>query len=192
MTYQLVLDEAGQSGTKAVGDNVFLANLPVEFPVYAFYYPAEMPDSELEGLLRKLGGRAGNNLFVNIGRLDDPQLDKIARKFEIKSFPSVVVTAIADLAAPQSASVTAYVRLDGRVLSDPHRAITHIENLYLLFLRGSVAEAIKTARWTSKVELARRLGRVIRDGLRRIGSFVADRDLSVSILEGRFELKKSG
>ena len=78
MPYQLVLREPEEGSSKAVGENIFLANLPANFPVYAFYYPAEMPDSDFEKLLRTLGERTGENLFVNIGRLNDPQFDKIS------------------------------------------------------------------------------------------------------------------
>jgi hypothetical protein len=192
VTYQLVLREPGEDGTKAVGENVFLANLSSEFPVYIFYYPAEMPDPTFERQLRSLGDKTGNNLFVNIGRLDDPQLDKIVHKFELKSFPVVVVTAIADLAAPPDASLNSYVRLDGRLLKDPDRAIGHIESIYLLFLQGKVAEAIASTKWRSRLDLVRTIGTFFTDALGGLIGFVAERDLSVSILEGRFELTKSG
>ena len=76
MSYDLVLTEREADGLRAVGDNILFASLPAEYPVYAFYYPSETHDPEFEKKLRSLGERAGNNLFINIGRLDDPQLSK--------------------------------------------------------------------------------------------------------------------
>jgi hypothetical protein len=191
LSYQLVLQETEQETMKAVGENVFLANLSAEFPVYAFYYPSEMPDLDFEELLRKLGERTGNNFFINIGRLDDPQFDKIVRKFDITSFPSLILTAVADLAAPENDLMNAYVRLDGRLIAEPKRAIKFVEDLYLLFLRGEIAQAIKRTNRRNKTELTRAVGQYILTALSKVGTFAAERDISVSILQGRFELKKS-
>ena len=191
MPYQLILQEAEEEATKAVGENIFLANLPAEFPVYALYYPAEMPDYDFENLLRTLGGRTGDNLFVNIGRLDDPQFDRIVRKFEITTLPALVLTAVADLAAPDDEFMNAYVRLDGRLIAKPDRAIKFVEDLYLMFLQGEIAQAIKRTSRNTKTELARAVGRHIIAALGKVGNFVAERDWSVSILQGRFEIKKS-
>jgi len=188
MPYQLILQEAEEEATKAVGENIFLANLPAEFPVYALYYPAEMPDYDFENLLRTLGGRTGDNLFVNIGRLDDPQFDRIVRKFEITTLPALVLTAVADLAAPDDEFMNAYVRLDGRLIAKPDRAIKFVEDLYL---QGEIAQAIKRTSRNTKTELARAVGRHIIAALGKVGNFVAERDWSVSILQGRFEIKKS-
>lgn len=192
MPYELVLYDARHDDTKAVGENVFLADLQADFPVYIFYYPSAMPDDVFENLLRRLGESAGPNLLVNMGRLNDPDFGKITRAFEVRSFPSVVLTAKADLAAPQDASMNAYVRLDGKFLDDPGRAIEHIQDLYLLFLKGDIARAIKRAGRQNRAELARRIGKAIATALTTIGRFVNEHDVTVSVLEGRFEIKKSG
>lgn len=192
MPYELVLHEAGLADAKAVGENVFLADLAADFPVYIFYYPSAMPDEALENVLRKLGESTGSNLFVNIGRLNDPDFAKITRLFEIRSFPAVVLTARADLAAPDDESMNAYVRFDGKALADPARAIEHIQNLYLLFLTGEIAKAIKQAGKQNRAELARRIGKFIVAAFTVIGRYINDHDITVSVLEGRFELKKSG
>ena len=152
-----------------------------------------MPDADFEKSLRTLGERTGENLFVNIGRLNDPQFDKLVRKFEITSFPALVMTAVADLAAaPDDELMSAYVRLDGRVMAKPDRAIKLVEELYLLFLRKDIAQAIKKASRKSKIELARTIGKHILAMLAKVGTYLAERDFSVSILQGRFEVKKSG
>lgn len=192
MAYELILYETLQGDTKALGENVFLADLNAEYPVFAFYYPSEMPDHHFENLLRKLGEETGANLFVNIGRLNDPNFGKLASAFDITSFPSLVLTAVADLAAPEKPVTSAYVRLDGRMLADPERAIAHIESLYLLFLRGEIAEAIKKAGHQEKREIARIVGRFIASALTNLTTFIANHDLSISILQGSFEIKKSG
>ena len=192
MPYELVLHEVGLADTREVGENVFLGDLESDYPVYLFYYPPAMPDDALENLLRKLGESTGTNLFINMGRLNDPDFAKITRAFEIKSFPSIVLTARSDLAAPEDEAINAYVRLDGKILADPGRAIEHIQNLFLLFLTGEIAKAIKQAGRQNRAELARRIGKFIASALTTIGRYVNDHDVTVSILEGRFELKKSG
>jgi hypothetical protein len=123
MTYQLVLQTASRSGSreavsseKDIGENVFAADLPSQYPCYAFYYPGPMPDPELEAALRRLGDQTGHNLFVNIGRLNDPAFGKIAGLFEIKRTPAIVLTASAPLAAPEGVDLSAYVRLDSESL----------------------------------------------------------------------------
>lgn len=73
-----------------------------------------MPNEDLE---EKLELR--RNLFVNIGRLNDPQYSKIRNKFEIKNFPVIIMTAIDELASLKNEDncySTAYVRLDNKEL----------------------------------------------------------------------------
>jgi hypothetical protein len=190
MTYQLTLTELDTEPTRAVGDNVFLANLAAEYPVYIFYYPAEKPSEALEDGLRKLGRSAGNNLFVNMARLNDPQFDKITQAFEIKSLPAVVITAIATLAAPEGDNSNPYVRLDKKILSSDD-AMDHINHLYLLFLRGDVADAIKTHKWKTRLDLVKMLGEFFAGHLKGIVGYLASRDFSVSLVTGKFEVKKS-
>jgi len=192
MPYSLVLREPGEEGSKSVGENIFLDDLPTTFPVFGFYYPAEMPDARLESALRGLGERAGENLLINICRLDDPQLPKVVKRFEISSFPSLVLSATADLAAPPDEFLNAFVRLDNRLLADPERATRLIESLYLLFLKGEIAQAIRLATWKNRQELATAILQKVAGVLGRIGGFLADRDFSVSLIEGRFEMTKSG
>jgi hypothetical protein len=192
MPYELVLREARQGDEKEVGENVFLDDLQADFPVYLFYYPAAMPDHAFETLLRQFGESTGPNLLVNMGRLNDPNFEKISRAFEIRSFPSVVLTANADLAALRNASISTYVRVDGKILDEADRAIERIQDLYLLFLKGDVAKAIEQAGRQDRADLARRVGKAIVAALTAIGHFVNEHDVTVSVLEGRFEIKKSG
>ena len=124
MSYSLVLSRIGDlesselGAERNVGENVLLAELPLQYQCYAFYYPGPMPDPQLEKALRALGEQTGQNLFVNIGRLNDPADGKITRLFGIKRTPVIVLTAVAPLAALEDDGATVYVRLDSSSLLD--------------------------------------------------------------------------
>ena len=72
MAYKLVLSEPVEAGTRDVGENVFFDDLSPDYRVFMFYYPGAMPNQDLEDKLRSFGEMTGSNLFVNIGRFDDP------------------------------------------------------------------------------------------------------------------------
>jgi hypothetical protein len=200
MTYELVLRASGTSGSqgqarneKNVGDNVFVADLPRKYPCYAFYYPGPMPDPTLEEALRGLGNQTGQNLLVNIGRLNDPAYPKIASLFDITRTPAIVLTAIAPLAAPEGADLNVYVRIDSTsLLASTERTMRCVAEVTTLFLRGAVTEAIKAGKWRQRSELLRIVGTCVRSGLQSIWNLLSERDISVSVFEGRFELKRSG
>jgi hypothetical protein len=192
MTFRLVLDDTQGAGEKDVGDNVFLANLPSEYPCYCFYFPGAMPDFDLEAALRAVGEEAGQNLFVNVGRLNDPNYGKMAKLFEIRSHPVIVLTAIATLASPATAKLNTYVRLDSaKLLNSPERTVQCVQRVYNLFLRGEVAKAIADAKWTQRIELASFVGQFFIKALQGLWDFISERDISFSVAEGKFELKKS-
>lgn len=190
MSYDLVLTEQGVEDTKAVGDNIFFANLPAKYPVYAFYYPSETPDATFEQSLRSLGERTGSNLFLNIGRLDDPQYNKISKTFEIDSLPVLILTAVAELAAPEDEPINSYVRMSKKHLASPD-AISQIEKLYLLFLQGDVAGAISSQKWKTRTDLLKALGKFFGSQIKGLLEYAASRDFTVSLLTGRIEVKKS-
>ena len=200
MPYNLVVESAsssgeehGRSGSKDIGANVFLADLPNQYPCYAFYYPGPMPDRELEQALRRLGDQTGQNLFVNIGRLNDPVYGKIANLFNITRTPAIVLTAIAPLAAPEGTDLNAYVRLDStNLLASAERTLKCVSQVFTLFLRGEVAKAISKGKWKQRSELLQIVGGCLRTALGSVWDFVSDHDVSVSLFEGRFELKRSG
>ena len=194
MTYSLVLAERPLEGrAKDVGENVLLSDLTNEYKVFAFYYPSALGNPDLEDALRGLGDLTGKNLLVNLGRLDDPNFDRIIKLFNIKSYPVITVTATAQLASPPDEYLNAYVRLENdRLLSDPVRAVTLLQEVYSLFLAGDIARALSKVKWTQRSEGLRALAAAIVDGLRHLAGFVAERDIKVSVMEGRFELTKSG
>ena len=179
--------------TRDFGDNVFLSNLPADYKVYAFYYGGAMGDETLEAKLRTLGEKTGKNLFVNLGGLNDPKYEEILKRFEIKKLPVIVVTAIDGLASPAGEYLTAFARLDNKdLLSSPDRTIECVQELFLLFLQGKVAEAMSKAKWTQRKELVGVLTNFFAAALKPIKDFILERDFSISILTGKFELKKRG
>ena len=193
MVFQLVLETEADPSKKDLGDNVFIGDLPSECPCYALYYPGAMPDPQLEQSLRKLSDETGKNLFVNIGRLNDPNYRKIANLFDIERNPVIVLTAIAPLAAPKEAHFNTYVRLDSpKLLASSERTLECVQEVFTLFLRGKVAEAIAKGKWKERSELLLVVSRCIRGALGALWDFISERDISVSLVEGRFELKRSG
>jgi len=199
MVYQLILQKSGIAvehgitrGEKDVGENIFLYNLPNEYPCYAFYYPGPTPEPELEQALRKFGDQTGKNLFVNIGRLNDPDYGKIANLFDIKRNPVIVLTAIKPFAAPVDSNLSTYVRLDTpKMLASTKRTMQCVQEVFNLFQRGKVAEAIAKGKWKERSELLLIVGDFIHNALKSLGEFITTRDLSVSLFEGSFELKRS-
>ena len=187
----LTKDE-GTSITKDIGENVFLSELSDEYQVFAFYYPPPMPDEDLEAGLRTLGDLTGENLFVNIGKLNDPSFAKIVKAFDIHDYPVVVVTATSDLAGAHEDDVNVYVRIDDKhLLSDPARTVELVQEIYTLFLRGEIADAISKVKSKQRTELIRAVANRIGSGLRHLAGFLADRDFKVSLVEGSFEVTKS-
>ncbi|HUJ89238.1 MAG TPA: hypothetical protein VLX12_03515 [Syntrophorhabdales bacterium] len=193
MAYTLLLSEPKNEITRDVGENVFVSDLPSDYKVYLFYYPAAMPDQELEKGLRSLGDLAGGNLFVNIGRLNDPNFDKITQRFGIKPLPVVVMTGTAPYASAPDGSLTSYVRIDSKsLLKTTDKAMECIQELFNLFIQGKIAEAMKEVRKDKLQLIVARLGQLVTESLRAIWKFIDEREISVSIIEGKFELKRSG
>ena len=207
MAFRLVLTDAPMSAAagatlgdekvlgpaKDVGENVFLDNLSAEYRVFLFYYPAEMPNPALENRLRKLGESAGKNLFVNMGTFADPNYAKIVKRFGIERHPVIVMTAAHDLAGPSDDFATTYVRLDSKhLLGSPDRTADCLQQLFDLFIQGRVADAIRKGKWTERKGLAAAVGNVFVQSLKVVGDFILSRDITVSVMEGKFELKRSG
>ena len=145
MSYQLTLNEPkGERAEKAIGENVFLDNLWSAYKVFIFYYPGAMPNEGLEEGLRRLGMVTGENLFVNIGRLDDPKFDEIARKFGVEGLPVIIVTGVDGIASLKDANdlSTTYVKLDNKdLLKDIRSSVECVQKLFILFIRGTISEA---------------------------------------------------
>jgi hypothetical protein len=177
---------------KDIGENVYLSDLDHDYKVFAFYYPQAMRDEAVEDALRGLGELTGKNLFVNIGKLDDPAFATIVKTFGIDTFPVVVMTATSDLAGGADEYLTAFVRIDdSRLVADPRRLVTLVQEVYSLFLRGEIASAMSKANRTQRLEIVKAVAASVGRALKGLGSFVAGRDFKVSLIDGSFELTKS-
>jgi hypothetical protein len=197
MAFELVLAEEEPKGpeagaAKGVG-RLFFSDLPDDYKVFLLYYRAGMADKDLEDMLVDLGENTGKNLLVNLGSAADPTYDLITKRFDIREFPVIIMTAVPDLASPDNEYLTAYAKLDSKqLLSSPEKTVQCAEKLFNLFIQGKVAEAISKSKWTQRAELAGAIGQVFTNALKAVGGFIASRDISVSVLEGKFELKHSG
>ena len=153
-----------------------------------------MPNEDLEHKLRKFGNIIGKNLFVNIGRLNDPNYKKIASRFEIRDLPVIIITAIDGLSSVKTERYysTFFVRLDSKILlHSGDLTIKSIEQLFNLFIGGQISEALSQYRHDQRNAFLSKLKVVILNSLKVIAKFLSDRDISISLLEGKFELKRS-
>jgi len=192
MAYQLVFSNSLDTAGKDLGRNVFLNDLPEDYPVYIFYYPGAMPQKDLESALRSLGKISGKNLFVNLGKLDDPGYAKIAGHFQIKKLPVIVMTAIGELASAPDSPLSTYVRIDSKdLLGSPEKTTEVLQKLFNLFLTGQVVEALKEAKKDDRNAMLASFGRVAARALEGVWKFVSGLEISFSIAEGKFELKHS-
>lgn len=186
MSYQLVLSEPVGETTREIGENVFFDNLPPDSEVYLLYYPGAMPNKELENKLRDFGNNAGKNLFVNIGKLNDPNFKKISNKFDLGNFPVIIVTASSKLASHSDEYETAYVKLDSKnLLNSLDLAIDCVQKLFLLFIQGKIAEALRQPGKYDRKALISRLNGVITNALKGV-------EVSASLLGGKLEVKWKG
>lgn len=200
MSYQLILAEPVDKGkevgqAKDIGENVFFEGLSVEYKVYLFYYPSVMPNEDLENKLRNLGEITGKNLFVNIGRLNDPNYSKIKKKFEITNLPVIIMTGIDEVASIEDGIYysTAYVRLDNeKLLNSTDLTIKSLERLFNLFINQEIIEALKQAKKDGRNAIVSYIKDRMNVVLKGLGRYFSERDIAVSLFEGKFELKKSG
>jgi hypothetical protein len=194
MSYQLVLYEwSSNEIAKNIGENVFIDNMSDDYKVYLFYYPGAMPNGELESKLRTLGHVTGKNLFVNIGRLNDPKYYKIKNRFGIIDLPVIILTAIEGLATIKTDTYysTAFVRIDDKnILKSVDLTIKSIERLFNLFIGGEVSAAIKQHEQDGREATHTRIKDIIINALKQTGEFLTERDITVSLIEGKFELKR--
>lgn len=193
MSYQLILNELINEKTKAVGENVFFSNLSHDYKVFMFYYPGGLLNEELESKLRDLGNMSGKNLFVNIGRINDPDFDKIVSKFNIEKYPVIVVTAVDTLASLPDEFLTAYVRIDSKtLLNSPDKAIECLERLFIMFLNKEVSKAMSAVRNAKFNVIISHIKGFIKDSLKGIWQYLKTAEMSISLIEGKFTLRGWG
>lgn len=151
-----------------------------------------MPNEDLENKLRKFGNIIGKNLFVNIGRLNDPNYKKIASRFEIRDLPVIIITAIDGLASVKTERYYSTFFVDSKILlHSVDLTIKSIEQLFNLLIGVQISEALSQYRHDQRNAFLSKLKVVILNSLKVIAKFLSDRDISISLLEGKFELKRS-
>jgi hypothetical protein len=190
MPYQLVLSNYTRETTKDVGGNVFLDDLPLDYQVYLLYYPGVNLNRDLAKNLKDLGKISGKNLFVNIARLDDPNFAKIVKTFGIRSFPTMIITAVDALASPPTKDSTTYIKIDNKkLLNSPDVAFECVQKMFNLFIEGKISEAIRER---NRDVLNTRLKGIISDALTGVQGFLKDWDISFSFITGTLGLKYRG
>lgn len=151
-----------------------------------------MPNEDLEHKLRKFGNIIGKNLFVNIGRLNDPNYKKIASIFEIRGLPVIIITAIDGLASVKTERYYSTFFVDSKILlHSVDLTIKSIEQLFNLLIGVQISEALSQYRHDQRNAFLSKLKVAILNSLKVIAKFLSDRDISISLLEGKFELKRS-
>jgi hypothetical protein len=196
MSYQLVLSEPIDEnigpvfGDKDFGTNVFFDNLPSDCQVYVLYYPGISLNRDLANKLKSLGNIAGRNLFVNIAKLDDPKFQIVVSKFRIKTFPTMIITAIDKLASPPEEFSTAYVKIeDKKLLSSTDLAFECIQKIFNLFIDGKISEAVRE---NNREVRNVRIKAFLNNALGGVQGFLKDWEINFDFLSGRLGLKYKG
>jgi hypothetical protein len=152
-----------------------------------------MPNEDLENKLRNFGNITGKNLFVNIGRLNDPKYVRMRNTFSITNLPVIVITAVDGLAALKYENYysTAYVRLDSKeLLQSVDLTIKSVEKLFDLFIGGEICKALKEVESKKREVIISHVKDKVINLLKQLANYLSDRDISVSVLEGKLEIKK--
>ncbi|OGF59581.1 MAG: hypothetical protein A2Y62_08780 [Candidatus Fischerbacteria bacterium RBG_13_37_8] len=190
-TCKLILSHPNDKKFRDAGENIFWDNLPHSYSVYLFYYPSAFTDETFEKNLRDLETTTGDNLFINIVKINDRNYGKIAHIFKIKHLPTIIITAIDELASESEEFLTAYIKIDNKqLLSSPELVIQCIERLYNLFVRGNISEVMKQAERHRLNLIILKIKKITMQALKGIWQFIEGRDISISILEGKFEIKQ--
>jgi hypothetical protein len=193
MAYDIVFIENPEPGRGlAVGDSVFLSDLPMNPKVFAFFYRGSADTSEVERGLRALGEKTGDNLFVNIASQADPDYAQAEKRFGIIRWPVIIVTAVSPLAATPEGD-NAFVRLGSRVLfAKPENLVRTVEELFNLFLSGQIRRAVTTG-WREKgkaalLAAAERIWSVVQP----VVSWIGRHDLALEFAGVKIEVKERG
>ena len=81
---QFIRPEHEMTGTARAVTMNLLSNLPTNYKIFAQYYPRSANlDEGIETALRNFGARTGENVLVNIGRIDDEKYDFVTKMFNM-------------------------------------------------------------------------------------------------------------
>jgi len=196
VSYRVVLSvpvdpSAPPKTSKGYTENVLLEKLPLEYKVYILYYSGNFLNKELANKLKAFGQSSGKNLLVNIIKTqDDPHLNKALAWFGIKTYPSVIVTALSTLSSPPTEYSTAYKRIDNkRLLENTEVAFQLIQKTFILFIQGKISEAMRESNNDLRMFRAKALLSAAWEGVK---SNLLDRDFSFETIFGRINIKRKG
>lgn len=182
LPYQVVF-----SGTKAVGENIFFRDLPLDFKVYLLCYAGTKMNEELRSELISFGENTGKNLLVNMAKPDDDNYEMIQKRFNIKLFPTIIITALSEIASPPEENSTAYVRIDNKkLLSSPDLAMDCIVKIFNLFIGGNISEAMAEHQHNMRKF---RITGFLKDALKSLKGFGKNWTISFGFMGARIELK---
>ena len=195
MAYDILFVEkedqpAAGAEPRGVGD-VFLSKLPTSPKVFALFFDGSLDTEDVRERLRTLGEKTGDNFYVNVGTLSDPDYQAAARRFNLGPLPAIVVTAISPLAATPEGE-NAYVRLDSRPLfAKPEQLASTVEELFNLFLAQKISQAVRVG-WTQQgkaglIAAAERVWSVIEPVI----TWLSKKDLTFEVAPVKIEVRES-
>lgn len=155
--------------------NVVLDTVAHDCKVYCFVIGRSDIADDLKNDLKKLGEEYEKNLYVGLWNMGDPNYDVLAREYGLRKIPSIVMTAL-DTLSDNGENQYSFLRLDGRLLENEfiNETKAFIRELYNLFIKGEIKEALKNAKIKKVkvflVDLAKKLGKFSEKFLTLLGS----------------------
>ena len=147
----MLKEPRGAGRVRAVEQKVMIDNLPQKFKTYLFYFPGPNRTvyADTESSLIQFALDAGGNLLASVILNDHLQFELFSRLFEVKNFPTIVITANSKLASIKSGKVrsTLFSILENkRLLKNPEKTLDSVGKMFNLFLRKDVRGAQKQSK----------------------------------------------
>lgn len=134
---------------ETISDLQLTSSVPKDCEVYLFYIPGITSYPELQKTLRRWGKTTGKNAFVGLLSSDAPDYKTIIKYFKITKSPAIVISGVPAFATddePENA-ITAFARIDNkRILDNKDEIIECIQQVYNLFMRKQVLNAVLTVK----------------------------------------------
>lgn len=146
--------------------------------VYIFVFQGFVQLSpELQQALTELGKKYGENLFVGFWAEDDPFFTKAVELFNIKSYPTIIITGNADLAMSGELQQSVYVKLDySQILKDTKYldlVKQTLGQIYLSFLSKDFQQAIKQAKSAQDIGKAEEILYKFLNAIKNVFDFIS-------------------
>ena len=180
-------------GERDFSESMLLQDISEKYKVFLLYYPAVARNFELEDKLKELGESSGKNLLVNIGSIGDDDYNVANALFDIEKTPVIVMSAVSEFAHSSEENTTAYIKFDDeRLLNNTDLTIKAVDNMFNLFLSGKIREAIlETKSHEKKAKINFITNRII-EGLKGVYDVIKGFEITISLLDGQFEISHSG